>query len=472
MPFINNNGKKKAALVIGINYLNSDIKLNGCVNDANSIKYFLRNTCNYDSDSIFILTDYTNYKPTKQNIINSFNLFINYIKTNNIKEAWFSYSGHGHYEYSSSENDNKNEVLVPIDYKTNGFVTDDEIYYNLIKKIPKSCTLFSIIDACHSGTPFDLPYLYTLNKGIVQQRNDENLANIIKIGGCKDDQYSIDALINGKYQGVLTTCFLKSVKDMEFNFTCKQLIKQINNYIKGGDFKQIPTLTFTNENLLNSVVMGQENSLFSDCNIELSMTGDKWCNSETSWNIYDIKNKKNLFSNNIKFYIRDETVNMDLNLNDGDYKLIIYDTYGDGGINNGIIKSKKTNKIISRFDFETGNKKEIRFNVKHKKNKVNEDVKEYEIKITVLGDRWAKYETQWNILDSNNKNILKDNKNFSKNKYYFIRVTLKEGLYKIKCIDSWGDGGMVGRIEQGDKVIKEFNFKTSKLKFYEFEIKS
>lgn len=471
MPFINRNGGNKAALIIGINYLNSDLELNGCINDAKNVENFLRNTCNYRKDSIFVLTDNTSIKPTKKNIISYFKIFVDYIKKNNVTEAWFSYSGHGHYQYSSTEKDFKNEVLVPINHNKDGFVTDDNIYDFLIKNIPKTCTLFSIIDACHSGTPFDLPYLYSLDKGITQQKNDENLANIIKIGGCKDDQYSIDALINGTFQGVLTTCFLKSIKDMEFNFTCKQLIKQINGYVKGGNFKQIPTLTFSHENLLNAVVMGQENSLFSDSNVEISMTGDKWCNSETTWNIYDIKNKKNIFSNDIKFYIRDEKVTMDLNLDDGNYKLIITDSYGDGGVNSGFIKNLKNGNKLSTFEFKNGKNKTIHFSINNKE-KNNEPVKEHEIKIIVLGDRWSKYETKWNILDSNSKSILKYDKNFLKNKYYFIRIKLKEGLYKIKCMDSWGDGGMTGRIEQDDKVIKEFNFTTSKLKFYEFEIKS
>lgn len=466
MPFLNTN-ENTGALIIGINYIGMDGELNGCINDAKNIKQFLKEKCSYNDSSIFMLTEETTLKPTKKNILNAIDNFVLFIKTNNVKEAWFSYSGHGSYEYSSKENDNQNESLVPLDYKESGCITDNEIYDHLVKQIPLSCKLFSIIDACHSGTSLDLPYLYRFDKGIVQQKKPEKLADIIKISGCRDYQTSMDAFLQGKYQGALTTCFLKTMKDLDFNFTCKQLLKQINSYIRGGNFEQIPTVSFTNESLLNSVVMGENNPYFQNCNIEISFKGDAWCNSETNWNIFDQTHSTFVFSNNLNFYTRDETVSIQLNLQKGNYKLIFNDTYGDGGVNEGYIKDITNDTILEEFEFTNGYKKSIDFSVTNiKKNEI-----EHTLSITVVGDRWAKYETSWNILNKDGDELFIEDNDFSKRRYYSKEIKLKEGDYKIKCTDSWGDGGMSGIIKQNNQIIKRFNFKTNKLQFFNFRVK-
>ena len=466
MPFLNTNGNT-SALIIGINYIDMDGELNGCINDAKNIKQFLNEKCGYNDSSIFMLTEETTLKPTKKNILNTIKEFVLFIKTNNVKEAWFSYSGHGSYEYSSTENDNQNESLVPLDYQDSGCITDDEIYDNLVKQIPLSCKLFSIIDACHSGTSLDLPYLYRFDKGIIQQKKPEKLADIIKISGCRDSQTSMDAFIQGKYQGVLTRCFLKTMKDLNFNFTCKQLLKQINSYIRGGNFEQIPTVSFTNESLLNSVVMGENNPYFQDCNIEISFKGDEWCTSETKWNIFDENNNILIFSNNLNFYTRDETVSIQLNLQKGNYKLIFNDTYGDGGVNDGYIKDITNDTILKEIEFNNGYKKSIHFSVAN----VIKIETEHLLSITVVGDRWSKYETKWNILNKDGDELFTKDNDFSNKKYYSKEIKLKEGYYKIKCEDTWGDGGMSGIIKQNNKIIKRFNFNTNKLKFFDFRVK-
>ena len=465
MPFLNTNGNK-AALIIGINYIGMDGELNGCINDAKNIKHFLIDKCNYTELSIFMLTEETKLKPTKENILKAINNFVLFIKNNNIKEAWFSYSGHGSYEFSSKENDNQNESLVPLDYKESGCITDNELYKNLVKNIPLNCKLFSIVDACHSGTSLDLPFLYRLDKGIVQQSKSEKLANIIKISGCRDYQTSMDAHLLGEFQGALTTCFLKTINDLNFNFTCKQLIKQINNYIRGGDFEQIPTVSFTDEKLINEIVMGENNPYFEDCNVELSFKGDAWCHSETNWNLFSSNKGNFIFSENLNFYTRNETVKMQLNLQPGNYKLIFNDTYGDGGVNEGYIKDITNDKILKEIEFNNGNKKTIDFTVVN----VKKSEEEHSISITVIGDRWSAYETNWNIVDNEKNELFDTDYNFSKEIYYTINTKLKEGSYKIKCKDTWGDGGMSGIIKKDNKIIKRFNFETSKLQFFDFRV--
>ena len=59
--------KNKKALLVGINYINTQDELNGCINDVNVMSNKLR--IDYGFKSITILTDETAYKPTRNNII-------------------------------------------------------------------------------------------------------------------------------------------------------------------------------------------------------------------------------------------------------------------------------------------------------------------------------------------------------------------------------------------------------------------
>ena len=470
MPLLNKT-VNKCALLIGICYNGSDNQLRGCINDTKNLKDFLINSCGYKNDEILLLTDDTENKPTKDNILKYIELFVNYINNNNVKEAWFSYSGHGHFVESSEESDSKDECFVPLDYSENGGVTDNMLYTKLIKNIPLTCSLFSIIDACHSGTSLDLPYVYRFDKGIVQQKPPELLANIIKISGCRDHQTSMDSYINGSFQGALTACFLKSVKDLEYNFTCFQLIRQIKSYIYGGNYKQIPTLSFSNEELLHNTVMGSANPVFNNCNVELCLEGDDWCDQETEWNIYHLEKNKRLFENNLKFYKRNEKVKIQLNLENGRQLLTLSDAYGDGGLTSGYLKYLNNHKIIKEFDFTDGFNKSIDFTINDKDSRVIDDT-EYLVKINVVGDKYSAYETSWNILNLDGTPVFKEDKNFSDNSKYTVELKLKAGEYKIKCMDDWGDGGMSGKVLHAGKEIMSFNFNKNKLNFYNFFLNS
>ena len=63
---IDTNFKNKNALLIGCNYNNTSYKLNGCINDVNNIKSIINKT---GFNNINILTDETDKKPNKSNIL-------------------------------------------------------------------------------------------------------------------------------------------------------------------------------------------------------------------------------------------------------------------------------------------------------------------------------------------------------------------------------------------------------------------
>ena len=137
-----------------------------------------------------MLTDDTDLKPTKKNILDMINKFVNRANNENIKELWFSYSGHGSYTWNfggDKESDSKDEALVPVDYETAGLITDDMLNNNLVKKLPKDGKLFLVIDACHSGT--SLVYLiYRVDTGFEEHGADLDCLDVCKISGCRDNQ--------------------------------------------------------------------------------------------------------------------------------------------------------------------------------------------------------------------------------------------------------------------------------------------
>lgn len=81
----------------------------------------------------------------------------------------FHYSGHGSRQrnYNGDEVDGYDETLCPLDFETQGMIVDDEINATIVRPLPHGVKLHSIIDACHSGTVLDLPFLCRMNRLLV-----------------------------------------------------------------------------------------------------------------------------------------------------------------------------------------------------------------------------------------------------------------------------------------------------------------
>lgn len=67
-------GRKKA-LLIGINYFNSENELSGCLNDVANIKDFITTLYGFKEEDMVILTDDqpsdTKYYPNRENILSA-----------------------------------------------------------------------------------------------------------------------------------------------------------------------------------------------------------------------------------------------------------------------------------------------------------------------------------------------------------------------------------------------------------------
>jgi len=252
--------KQKIALLFGLNYIGTTSALGGCINDVENMGKMLKDKYNYDK--ITILTDNTDDKPTKSNMLKFLNSFIN--ESKNCEKAYFHYSGHGSYiiDKNNDELDGKDECLIPLDYNKTGFIIDDElkVIFNQIK-----CKLTVVIDACHSATVLDLKhrvdcislnltskvkdtedYLYqdwSYEFKLTQNAKYNENKNILMISGCRDNETSSDAFINNKYQGALTYHFCKALELNDYNVKIKYLLKDIHCMLLLGNFDQKPVLS-------------------------------------------------------------------------------------------------------------------------------------------------------------------------------------------------------------------------------------
>lgn len=232
----------KCALLIGINYNRTELQLQGCQNDVKDMRTFLQNYLGYTR--FITLTDDTYYKPTKNNILKAFKLFVEALKPGD--EGMLMYSGHGTLiaDNNGDEESGFDTGLVPIDYnyKSSGLIRDDIIRKNVIDMVPKGVKLYIIIDACNSGTGGDVRYklddlsyihkpnadnTYPLNyvpsdwtrvQTLYEFKNySPTLGEVWIIAGCQDDQTSEDAYIESEqtFNGALTNIILSILKSSD-----------------------------------------------------------------------------------------------------------------------------------------------------------------------------------------------------------------------------------------------------------------
>ncbi|KAF9559139.1 peptidase C14 [Agrocybe pediades] len=177
------SGKKKA-LCVGINYLGQDRELKGCINDANNMKNFLMSTYGYELEDIVILTDDAtdpSSMPTRENIIQGMHWLVRDAQPGD--SLFFHFSGHGGQtkDYDGDEADGYDEVIYPVDSEEaededEGHIVDDLIHDIMVKPLPAGCRLTAVIDACHSGSAMDLPYVYSAESGLLKQPRRRDIA--------------------------------------------------------------------------------------------------------------------------------------------------------------------------------------------------------------------------------------------------------------------------------------------------------
>lgn len=305
----------KCALLIGLNYRGSgENELYGCINDCDNVKKFLTSKLGYTK--FMVLTDDTEIKPTRANILKAFDIFVNSLKSGD--EGWFHYSGHGvlQRDFNNDEVSRYDSCIVPLDFNLVGNISDDIIRIRLTQKVPKGVKLYIVLDACNSGTGTDnrykitdssfynvnarakptmyIPTEWTLRQTVTQfKKYPKTFGEVYTISGCEDHQLSADAYIEGlsMYSGALTTTLLEVLNSNDIRtYKWKHLLKDISCILKVEGYDQQPTIT-------TGQPLNTETPVFR---VEKKIK----INKESSNPIHFFKNKFNIKVNRINDRIR------------------------------------------------------------------------------------------------------------------------------------------------------------------------
>jgi hypothetical protein len=264
---------KKKALLIGINkYKVPGADLRGCVNDISEMKAVLTDLCGFAAKDIKVLAD---FQATTKAIKSEIERLVKGAKRGDV--LMLHYSGHGSNvpDNDGDEADRRDEILCPTDLDWKNPITDDWLR-TTFDMLPSGTNLTVIMDCCHSGTntraivPPDAPvkerYLpspwdliatesrrplsgqvkgkRTKAFAKAKRKNDTVDVNMpeMLISGCRDNQTSADAYIDGSYHGALTYYLVKAIREKRGQVSYREVHARTIQLLKVGDYEQRPQL--------------------------------------------------------------------------------------------------------------------------------------------------------------------------------------------------------------------------------------
>jgi hypothetical protein len=250
----------KQALVVGINdYPGTNSDLSGCVNDAGDWSKAL-------ADRGFHVEMLLDRFATKANIVKAMRDLVRWTRYGDI--AVITYSGHGTWipDEDYDEPDRRDEALCPYDIMDGQLIVDDEIA-EIFSYKRYGARIVLISDSCHSGSVQRLfldPARHrkirflppeTFLSGRALQRAEKAFELFPKpiaksrrsepailLSGCRDDQYSYDAYINGRFNGAFTRHAIDSLSRTEVG-TYDDWMAAIRQRLPSDDYPQTPQLS-------------------------------------------------------------------------------------------------------------------------------------------------------------------------------------------------------------------------------------
>lgn len=268
---------ERRALLVGINDYRGICDLRGCVNDVTNMRDILRNYLGFNNTEIRVVTD---NRATKVGILARLDWLVKGAKAGDY--LIFQYSGHGSQirDRDGDElDDGMDELICPQDFDWDGnYITDDDLYA-IFKTLPKGVLLEVFLDSCHSGTglrdvafgrPDDLgpvcvqacasrPRFLPPPVDIAcRQEGEEDKLKRVKLldglraakdavdhilwAGCRCDQTSADAYIDGTYNGAFTYYFCYHMRRANGQLSRSELLTRIRASLSHGNYDQVPQL--------------------------------------------------------------------------------------------------------------------------------------------------------------------------------------------------------------------------------------
>jgi hypothetical protein len=254
---------------VGINKFKNypQAALRGCVNDANDMEALLKKWLGFGTGDIVKLTD---AKATKASIMAQLKAMVDGAKKGKYSYLVFSLSSHGTQvpDASGDEPDRADEALCPYDLASSGtawspnyIIVDDELN-DLFVQLPPHVLLEVYLDTCHSGTgikALDLlldrkprwmpPPSYEAfemikgrrSRGLSRAFLEKGLVHHILWAGCRADQTSADAYIDGGWHGAFTYYFCKVMNETKNKLARKEVLARVRKAL-APRYDQIPQL--------------------------------------------------------------------------------------------------------------------------------------------------------------------------------------------------------------------------------------
>lgn len=262
---------KKHALLVGINDYKNVNDLQGCINDVTNVRNILKTFFGFTNNDIRVLA---NERATKKNILSRLERMVK--KSKKGDQLIFHFSGHGSQirDRDNDElNDHMDEIICPYNMNwDDGYITDDMLRA-ILDQLPKGVKMEIILDSCYSGTgtrdigvesacgsvprplfknrflrpPIDIECRYQGDENDMKAtrtfRSDEAITlNHVLWAGCKDNQTSADAYIDGRYNGAFTYYFCKHIRESRGVINRAELHSRIANSLDHNDYSQLPQL--------------------------------------------------------------------------------------------------------------------------------------------------------------------------------------------------------------------------------------
>jgi len=260
----------RKALCVGINDFKNypSAALQGCVNDAREMSSLLTGLLGFANEDITLLTD---ADATKANIMEQLQEMVEAAKAGKYNYLVFSFSSHGTQvpDLSGDEEDAADEAFCPHDLAQDDdrwdpefIITDDELH-DLFVALPRDVLLEVYLDTCHSGTglkAIDLlltrrprymppPSLLAFkqvegkqSRGLARKFIQQEPVHHILWTGCRSDQTSADALIEGTWHGAFTYYFCKEMLACKNSLSRKEVLKKVRQDLVAGNYTQVPQL--------------------------------------------------------------------------------------------------------------------------------------------------------------------------------------------------------------------------------------
>ncbi|BDA41997.1 Metacaspase-1A [Coccomyxa sp. Obi] len=231
-------GRKKA-LLCACNYRGSRAELRGCINDAHNLRYLLKTRFGFQDSNIVMLTDDSPNPqawPTRANMMYQMQLLLWNAQPGD--SLVFHFSGHGTQirDRNGDEDDGLCETICPCDFKTAGYIVDDELNRLLVNPLPHGVRLHAIIDACHSGSALDLEFKCKVKDTGVTWKPEYTRrpacykgtagGEVLQIGASRDKQTAADtaSLSGGISTGAATFAFIQAIERQGTSITYLQLL--------------------------------------------------------------------------------------------------------------------------------------------------------------------------------------------------------------------------------------------------------